>query len=71
MTNPIIRHKQTGTVYQRNDDGTYTNLISGNNGSITADMAKDFAIPVMANYLVQSNPLIIEMIKELKMTLER
>jgi hypothetical protein len=69
---PIIKHKETNHIFQQNEDGTFTNLTTGNTGVLTPENAQGkFTIPVMANILVHKNPLVLELIKTLKLELEK
>jgi hypothetical protein len=70
--NPIIIHKETRSVFQLNVDGTFTNLTTGNTGALTKETAKDnFVVPIYANLLIQQNPLVLELIKTLQLTIEK
>ena len=72
MTNPIIVHKESRNIYQLNENGTYTNLTTGNTGELTAENAKDkFVFPVTANDLIQRNPLVLDLLTKLQLTLEK
>lgn len=67
----LIKAKKTNDIYQVMGDDIYKNLSTGKSGKIRIEDAKKlFIIPIQLNNMAVKNPLVIDLIEELGLSLE-
>jgi hypothetical protein len=64
----IVKAKKTKQLYLYHGDNKFENLLTGGKGSLSDEDAKKvFVIPVTINKMAQENPLIVDLIRNLKL----
>jgi hypothetical protein len=71
MTPTIVKAKKTNQLYLYHGENKFENLCTGGKGTLSDEDAKKlFVIPVTANQMVMENPILIDLIRELKLIVE-
>lgn len=64
----FVRNKRNNNLYEAIGGTRFRNVHTEQEGDIPADVARrELVIPVKLNILIQSNDLLVELIKDLKM----
>jgi hypothetical protein len=67
----LSKRKSNGYIYQWMGGNTFKNIITGESGEVAPEKAREvFTLPVSFNLMVNKNPYIIDLVKELKLALD-
>jgi len=67
----LVKAKKNGDIYASHGEGKFTNLSRGGKGKLSKeDAQKLFVIPIQLNLLAERNPLVIDLIERLGMSIE-
>ena len=69
---PIVRHKKTNYLYKYVGENVFENLATGQRGNVDDEIAREiFLVNIEATNLINSYPLIAEMIKRLNLKMDK
>jgi hypothetical protein len=64
----LVKAKKTKQFYLYHGENKFENLATGGKGTLSDDDAKKvFVIPITANKMAMENPVLIDLIRELKL----
>lgn len=68
----IVRHIKSDAMYEYRGDNKYRNLITGVDGEVEPDKAKDiFVVNLLATHVMNEYPLVKELVSKLKLKIDK